>query len=243
MRTRFSGNFRACQQRGAVGDVNPFRLNLHAAQLRERLGEPLTLLIGLGGHQILGRGKVGKKTFHLQPFEFAVMVHEGCHAVQRQAQPPQSGINLQVKFNRLAIAARAFRVSVKPHGGGNRGRQPILNQVGGVAHVKPAEQKDGLLDSRRAQLQGLLDGRHAKPIHAALGKTLGNRHGAMAIGVGLDHGHDLARAGQFRESAENSGAALEREISTQVGRRSLSVGMIHRVGLACHHGALFSNFA
>ena len=81
MRTRFSGNFRPGQQCGAVGNVNPFRLDLQAAQLRQRRGKTLPLLIGLGGHQILRRGKVGKEPFHLQPFELAVMVHEGRHAV------------------------------------------------------------------------------------------------------------------------------------------------------------------
>src|SRR5574337_2144140 len=99
-----------------------------------------------------------------------------------------------MELDRTTIAARTLRVSIQARGGRNRGRETVLNEVRGVAHVKAAEQEHGLFDAYRAQFESLFDGGDAEPIRAALGQTLGHRDGAVAVSVRFDDWHDFPRA-------------------------------------------------
>ncbi|MCY1459433.1 hypothetical protein D9M71_769070 [compost metagenome] len=57
------------------------------------------------------------------------------------------------------------------------------------------EQQHRSLDSGRAQLQCLFDASHGKTIGLLL-KRQGATHGAMTVGIGLDHGQGFG-TGQF----------------------------------------------
>src|SRR5205814_7752188 len=113
--------------------------------------EALELNRGLCGHAVFSGGQVRQKTRQLEPFELAVMFDEGAQAVGRKSEAPHAGVNLQMKFDGLREAARALGVSVEARGGRNRRRQTVLDEVGGIAHVEPAEEQNRLLNSGAPQ--------------------------------------------------------------------------------------------
>src|SRR5579863_1196901 len=61
-----------------------------------------------------------------------------------------------------------------------------------VAHVEAAEQQDGLLDARGAQLDAFFNRGDAEPVDAAGREALGDGHRAVTVSVGLDDGHHPA---------------------------------------------------
>jgi hypothetical protein len=92
--------------------------------------------------------------------------------------------------------------------GGVEGRHHRRQAVGdGGQHalegIERAQHEHGELDARRAQRDALLDGGHAQPVGGAglLGRARAEL-GAVAVGVGLDHEHELGGAGLAAERAE-----------------------------------------
>ena len=162
--------------------------------------EPLALLFRLGGKQILGGSEVREQACQTHAVERLVMFQERRQPVRRHPEATQSGIHFEMELDWAAVAAGALGVGVKPGSGRNGRRELKFDEVRRVAHIEATQQQYGLRDPCGSQFASFFDAGHSEPIHAALGKTIRNRDGAVAVCVRLDDGHHFAPAGKAPDS-------------------------------------------
>ena len=152
--------------------------------------EPPPLGPGLAQVQTVRRGEVAEQALGLQTGELCHLCTDFCILPGAlEAKAAHARIHGQVEFRGGALAqgllAQKLRVLSAENGGPDAQSHHL--GIGGGGGV--AQNENGLLQARLPQLQSLAHAGHAEKGNLGLQQT-GDLHCAVAVGIGLDDGHD-----------------------------------------------------
>jgi hypothetical protein len=109
----------------------------------------------------------------------------------------------------------------------------MAQQLGNVLRQVAAEEQDARLDAGSANRQRLVDAAGPQRLHAQPHEFARDRHGAMAIGIGLDGGDQPPSPGQPAHDGEVVRKRAEIELGPQrperhvVRRHAISCRFLH----------------
>ena len=181
------------QERRGVGDVPQRRRQRVALVEAQHLVEALELQPR--GRQVLGIGigEVRVDALDLDVRRARGRLEQGSGAVVVDADPLHAGVDLEVDA-RLAAVSRGRLLDVgEPRERGHREGEPVLEEQRDLPGPDPAHHQDRVLDAERPQRDALLHERHAEGVGLRR-EAAGHRLEAVAVGVGLEDGHDLRSA-------------------------------------------------
>jgi len=111
--------------------------------------------------------------------------------VPADAEPRHAGVDLQVRERRPALPAGGFLERLERAGVVHGDRDAPANSFPGAAGNDASHGENRPRDAGLAQLERLLEDRDGERLRAGGLEPLCDRNQAVAIGVRLDHGHDL----------------------------------------------------
>ena len=207
---------------GAPGGVNVARLDAlgrsrpqHAAEVVEVTPRPAAIVGRVGDSQVRHHAL----QVELRPL--AELAEKGRAVLRRQPVAAHAGIDFEV-HGIGESAAGGFAVQlVGVLAASDGGRQAVVDE--GVDLLRPGrpQHQDRRPDTLFPQRGAFQAAGHAEPCGAARQGGLGQDGGTVAVGVGLDHGHDFA----IRLQAVANGA--------EVVGKGIDVDLGHRRGCAC----------
>ena len=158
--------------------------------LTQQVIEECGLLVGAGGRGFIGAGKMCEQPFDFHTRDRLQRLQQAEGRMRFRSQARHARVHLDVDLDCFA----------RRSGGGRQGIELCLvvdrhrNMVGGrIRHSRVgsfAQDKDRCGDASVANLDRLVDPRHATICRAGLDRRPGSRDQAVAVAVGLDHGHD-----------------------------------------------------
>ena len=140
----------------------------------------------------IGGGKVRKHAFHAHMRAILPARKQRVQlAIAARSQAGHAGIHLQVgKRGKVFRTRRAFQALQGVHGKHGRGNTGA-HRFALIARAQAAQHEDGARYARLAQRQRFFKDGNGKHIRARAFQAAGDVRGAVAIGVGLDHGDEL----------------------------------------------------
>ncbi len=171
--------------------VDQARLQPGVAQGRNRLVEALALHLEVPVARNVRRGEMRERSGTLNA-TVEVYCPAELHGIRGQhANARHARVHGKVVFGNLVVRrgtlAQRQRELLRVHGGHDVELDELLDAL----QRRLREDEDGLADSRLAQGDALLHVRHRKLVRTRPQHLARATHGAMAIGVRLDHAHHL----------------------------------------------------
>ena len=148
---------------------------------------------------------------------------------QRHAEPAESAVDLDVD------GGRAARRRADGLGAGaiiDRRRQVMLQQLGNIHRQVAAEQQEARADAGGAHRPRLVDAAGPQRFHAKARQFPADRHGAVAIGVGLDRGDQPPLPGQPAHDGQVVRERVEIEFRPQGAQGFASRCHAHSIRIA-----------
>ena len=151
---------------------------------------------------------MAEKSFGIDPRQLSdpgAQIRRGFRGLKADA--PHAGVHGEVERRGLALTQRlgGQGLGILPEENGHPDVLP--DGLGKGGHRHPSQHQNGLADAASAQLQRFGDVGGAEEGAQRL-QDVGNRHGAQAVGVGLDHREDVG-AGGFAHQPEIIGYGIQ----------------------------------
>ena len=152
-------------------------------------------------------------------------------AAAEETQTGHAGVDLDVDAELPAQRRRAGGELLRLGKAGHRLGDVVVDERLGILRRGVAQDQQRHGDAGAAQLHGLVQAGHGQIVRALALQQAGHRHGAVAVGVGLDHAQKPAA---LRQGGADGAVVVADVVKADLGPCSLLQAVSHTFPLLSH---------